>query len=59
MRTAFFQNLLGCSTVDSRIVLPTGDLRLGGEARYVEQPAKQFVNMAVAGQNMTGLAWRG
>ena len=56
MRTAFIETLLEIARTDPRIVLLTGDLGFGVVTAFAEQLPKQFVNVGVAEQNMTGLA---
>ena len=56
MRTAFFQTLVELAEKNPDIVLVTGDLGFGVVDEFAERFPKQFVNVGVAEQNMTGVA---
>jgi transketolase len=56
MRTAFFQALLELAEHDSRVQLITGDLGFGVVEAFASRLPKQFLNVGVAEQNMTGIA---
>jgi transketolase len=56
MRAAFFHALDELAEKDSRIHLITGDLGFGVVEAFAAKFPKQFVNVGVAEQNMTGIA---
>lgn len=56
MRTAFVDALTTAAEADPRVTLMTGDLGFGVVQDFAEQLPKQFLNVGVAEQNMTGLA---
>jgi transketolase len=56
MRTAFIQTLFELAKEDERIVLLTGDLGFSVIEPFMQALPKQFVNVGVAEQNMTGMA---
>jgi transketolase len=56
MRTAFIKTLFELAQADERITLVVGDLGFGVVTPFMEHLPKQFVNVGVAEQNMTGLA---
>ncbi len=56
MRTAFVETLFELAEKDERIMVVTGDLGFGVLVPFWEKLPKQFVNVGVAEQNMTGLA---
>lgn len=56
MRTAFFKALEELAAEDSRINLITGDLGFTVIEPYANRFPKQFLNIGVAEQNMTGVA---
>jgi transketolase len=56
MRTAFIQELFELAKRDERIVLLTGDLGFSVIEPFMQALPKQFVNVGVAEQNMTGMA---
>jgi transketolase len=56
MRTAFIQTLLELAKQDERIVLLTGDLGFSVIEPFMQTLPRQFVNVGVAEQNMTGMA---
>lgn len=56
MRIAFVNTLSTLAKVDKRIMLLTGDLGFSVFEKYIEKFPKQFLNMGVAEQNMTGVA---
>ena len=56
MRNAFLETLLELAEQDERIVFITGDLGYGVVEQFRERRPKQFLNVGVAEQNMTGVA---
>lgn len=56
MRIAFVDTLFSFAKKDKRIMLLTGDLGFSVFEKYMKQFPKQFLNMGVAEQNMTGVA---
>lgn len=56
MRIAFVNTLFSFAKKDKRIMLLTGDLGFSVFEKYIEEFPKQFLNMGVAEQNMTGVA---
>ncbi len=56
MRSAFIQTLLELAEVDERITLVVGDLGFGVVEPFARRFPRQFLNAAVAEQNMTGIA---
>lgn len=56
MRNAFIQRLLELAESDPRIMLLTGDLGFGVFEKFAQRYPKQFLNVGVAEQNLTGLA---
>ena len=56
MRTAFIQQLYKLAKEDSRINLIVGDLGFGVVTDFAKDFPKQFLNVGVAEQNMTGIA---
>jgi transketolase len=56
MRTAFIETLLTLAEADRRVMLVVGDLGFGVVNSFMERFPRQFVNVGVAEQNMTGLA---
>lgn len=56
MRTAFIQTLFELAKRDERIMLLTGDLGFSVIEPFMQALPKQFVNVGVAEQNMTGMA---
>jgi len=56
LRTAFIDTLTGLAAKDPRITLLVGDLGFGVVDEFAERFPKQFYNVGVAEQNMTGIA---
>ena len=56
MRTAFIEKLFELAVADPRIMLVVGDLGFGVVTPFMEKLPRQFVNVGVAEQNMTGVA---
>lgn len=56
MRVAFVNTLLEMAKKNKRIMLLTGDLGFSVFEKYIEELPKQYLNMGVAEQNMTGVA---
>lgn len=56
MRDTFISELTKMARVDPRIILITGDLGFGVLNDYRSELPKQFLNVGVAEQNMTGVA---
>lgn len=56
MRDVFVERLTGLAEADPRIMLITGDLGFGVLVKFAERFPKQFLNVGVAEQNMTGVA---
>jgi transketolase len=56
MRTAFIETLTELAAEDSRIVLAVGDLGFGVVMDFAKRFPRQFLNVGVAEQNMTGVA---
>ncbi|MDB4871651.1 MAG: hypothetical protein JWL97_2655 [Gemmatimonadales bacterium] len=56
MRDVFIARLLGLAAADPRIMLLTGDLGFGVLDQFRAQLPRQFLNVGVAEQNMTGVA---
>ena len=56
MRDTFVASLLEIAKRDPRVVLMTGDLGFGVLTKFSETLPKQYVNVGVAEQNLTGLA---
>lgn len=56
MRTAFIQTLTAMAEKDPRIMLLVGDLGFGVVVDFAKRFPKQFMNLGVAEQNMTGVA---
>src|SRR5215472_12758540 len=56
MRTAFVNELVELAGADSRVFLITGDLGFGVLEEFARRYPKQFLNVGVAEQNMTGVA---
>jgi len=56
MRTAFIETLLELAEQEPRITLVVGDLGFGVVETFADRFPTQFVNAAVAEQNMTGIA---
>lgn len=56
MRTAFMEAFTELAENDPRIMLIVGDLGFGVVTNFAERFPKQFLNVGVAEQNMTGLA---
>jgi transketolase len=56
LRTAFLETLFELARADERIVFLTGDLGFSVVEPFQRELPKQFVNVGVAEQNMTGLA---
>ena len=56
MRDEMVRTLEALAEADPNVMLVTGDLGFGVLARYSERFPRQFVNVGVAEQNMTGLA---
>ena len=56
MRIAFVNTLFKMAKKDKRIMLLTGDLGFSVFEKYIKELHKQYLNMGVAEQNMTGVA---
>ena len=56
MRDAFVAELIAIARSDSRVMLLTGDLGFGVLTPFADAFPRQFVNVGVAEQNLTGLA---
>jgi transketolase len=56
MRDAFVQTLMAIAAQDNRVMLLTGDLGFGVLDRFAQEFPRQFLNVGVAEQNLTGLA---
>jgi len=56
MRDAFIDELTSLAEKDPNIMLLTGDLGFGVLTEYAERFPKQYINVGVAEQNMSGLA---
>lgn len=56
MRTTFIKTLLDLARKDKRIILLTADLGFSVFEEYIKELPKQYFNMGVAEQNMTGVA---
>jgi transketolase len=56
MRTAFIETLFELAKQDERIVLIVGDLGFSVVEPFMKQLPRQFLNVGVAEQNMTGIA---
>lgn len=56
MRDTFIKTLTELAATDRRIILLTGDLGFGVLTEFAERFPKQYLNVGVAEQNMTGLA---
>jgi transketolase len=56
MRTAFIETLFELAKQDERIVLIVGDLGFTVVEPFMKQLPRQFLNVGVAEQNMTGIA---
>lgn len=56
MRTAFIKKLTEMAAKDPRIMLLVGDLGFGVVTDFAKRFPKQFMNVGVAEQNMTGVA---
>lgn len=56
MRVAFVNTLLEMAKKNKRIMLLAGDLGFSVFEKYIEELPKQYLNMGVAEQNMTGVA---
>jgi transketolase len=56
MRDAFIARLAQLAEADPRIFLITGDLGFGVLTKFAERHPRQFLNVGVAEQNMTGVA---
>ena len=56
MRDIFIRRLMDIAVADPRIFLITGDLGFGVLTQFEERFPKQFLNVGVAEQNMTGVA---
>lgn len=56
MRNTFAVTLQKLAAKDKRIILLTGDLGFSAFEKYIEALPKQYLNMGVAEQNMTGVA---
>ncbi len=56
MRIAFVNTLFEMAKKDKRIMLLTGDLGFSVFEQYIKELPKQYLNMGVAEQNMTGVA---
>jgi transketolase len=56
MRDAFVRTLTGLARQDPRIMLLTGDLGFGVLTDFARQFPRQYLNVGVAEQNLTGLA---
>ena len=56
MRTTFVKTLLEAAKKDKRIILMTADLGFSVFEEFIEILPKQYINVGVAEQNMTGMA---
>lgn len=56
MRKAFVERLMSLAQQDPRIILLTGDLGFGVLDGFAKAFPKQYLNVGVAEQNMTGIA---
>ncbi len=56
MRNAFLDALFELAQHDERIIFITGDLGYRVVEKFMEQRPRQFLNVGVAEQNMTGIA---
>ena len=56
MRDAFVRRLTELAVADSRVHLITGDLGFGVLTDFAKRLPRQFLNVGVAEQNMTGIA---
>ena len=56
MRDTFVRTLIEIAKADKDVHLLTGDLGFGVLKPYWEQLPKQFTNVGIAEQNMTGIA---
>lgn len=56
MRNAFVKRLLELAESNDRVMLLTGDLGFGVFEEFSERFPKQFLNVGVAEQNLTGIA---
>ena len=56
MRTRAVATLVELAKKDPNVVLVTGDLGFGVLKPYWEAVPKQFINVGIAEQNMTGMA---
>lgn len=56
MRDTFIRQLLELARADERIMLITGDLGYGVIEQFRNERPRQFLNVGVAEQNMTGIA---
>lgn len=56
MRVAFINTLFELAKKDKRIILASGDLGYSVVEKYMEELPRQYVNVGVSEQNMTGLA---
>ncbi|MFM7579717.1 MAG: transketolase, partial [Microcystaceae cyanobacterium] len=56
MRNAFVERLLELAESNDRVMLLTGDLGFGVFEEFSERFPKQFLNVGVAEQNLTGIA---
>ena len=56
MRDAFFKTLVEIAESDPCIMFLTGDLGFGAVNEFVKRCPRQFLNVGVAEQNMTGIA---
>jgi transketolase len=56
MRDAFVKSLMGIASADKNVMLLTGDLGFGVLTDFAKKFPRQYLNVGVAEQNMTGLA---
>ncbi|MBV6457704.1 MAG: 1-deoxy-D-xylulose-5-phosphate synthase [Fimbriimonadaceae bacterium] len=56
MRDHFIQRLMELAAADSRLMLVTGDLGFGVLTKFQERFPRQYLNVGVAEQNLTGVA---
>ena len=56
MRNAFVESLTELAASDARIMLLTGELGFGIFEEFAKRFPKQFLNVGVAEQNLTGVA---
>jgi transketolase len=56
MRTAFIETLTEAAAKDPRVMLIVGDLGFNVVTEFAERFPRQFLNVGVAEQNMTGVA---